>query len=275
MIKYYIPFGWLINTRINKFSILNLVTLFMNYMFPSIIFVLYSYGISMEILISYFLVFVSMYMVYECGYMYNDLITVRYESNPTKRIKDIDLVTRHLEILVTTRLIFSGVTLWLFCEYYFGYERIVYIILGVVGLLLSYSFHNFFRGKVNMLTFCSVVHFKFLIPLVPFFEMGELLCIYMMLLFTVIIEQTVCQLHRKKLFKLEFLNKENKDKIRFIYSVLILGINSLFYTLGYIDFQFIIFVGIWSIYRGLVYAAMNFKSVASLILKRRTMHDEK
>lgn len=220
MLAYYLPLGWFYKTRIKKFSVGNIMRIFMNYFFVVLAIVLIRFNLSTDSVISYIVSMVCMFSVYECGYIFNDVITVQYENKPTIRFRSYDELKgleKHIQNLITIRMVYFllGI-LWFknFSDYFFG-EILVIVILSVV-LLIFYSIHNYMRSNWNALSFFCIIHFKYILPLSFFMTFKDLLLIYPIVFFATIVDQSFLTFVSKSYIGLGSLVFD-RDKFRAIY----------------------------------------------------------
>lgn len=84
MFKYYIPLMYTYVTRYKT------VFRFLSFLFftclPSFYIVVVNNNISFQLIVNYIVAFIVMYSAYEVGYLFNDIVTIQFEQNPTLRI---------------------------------------------------------------------------------------------------------------------------------------------------------------------------------------------
>lgn len=165
-LRYYIPLRWTFATRyINIINIINIISFFLIDGFPSFYVVMVLSQANLETALHWGMAFFVLFCFYECGYIFNEVISVRYEENPTVRIPELyfSKIPRHLENLITVRLVLGVLGSWYLLEKYPANWQL-YIIL-VLGLFIVYSIHNFYRGKSNAITMPLEVTLKYMIPI--------------------------------------------------------------------------------------------------------------
>lgn len=142
--------------------------------FPSLYIVLVVGESSLETVCYWFVSFVVVFCFYECGYIFNEVVSVRYEENPTIRIPHpfFSDILKHLENLVTLRIVIGTIGSWfLLIRYPYNWEL---YILEVLLLLSVYTIHNFFRGRINAITMPLEVTLKYMIPITVFVSENKL-----------------------------------------------------------------------------------------------------
>lgn len=174
-LRYYIPLRWTFSTRYrNIINIINIISFFLIDAFPSLYIVLVVGESSLETVCYWFVSFVVVFCFYECGYIFNEVVSVRYEENPTIRIPHpfFSDILKHLENLVTLRIVIGTIGSWfLLIRYPYNWEL---YILEVLLLLSVYTIHNFFRGRINAITMPLEVTLKYMIPITVFVPENKL-----------------------------------------------------------------------------------------------------
>lgn len=174
-LRYYIPLRWTFSTRYrNIINIINIISFFLIDAFPSLYIVLVVGESSLETVCYWFVSFVVVFCFYECGYIFNEVVSVRYEENPTIRIPHpfFSDILKHLENLVTLRIVIGTIGSWfLLIRYPYNWEL---YILEVLLLLSVYTIHNFFRGRINAITMPLEVTLKYMIPITVFVSENKL-----------------------------------------------------------------------------------------------------
>lgn len=171
-LRYYIPLRWTFSTRYR--NIINIISFFLIDAFPSLYIVLVVGESSLETVCYWFVSFVVVFCFYECGYIFNEVVSVRYEENPTIRIPRpfFSDILKHLENLVTLRIVIGTIGSWfLLIRYPYNWEL---YILEVLLLLSVYTIHNFFRGRINAITMPLEVTLKYMIPITVFVPENKL-----------------------------------------------------------------------------------------------------
>lgn len=237
MLSYYIPLIYTFKTRYK--NVISIISFFIFTCLPSVYFVVLYNSLSFLLLLGYIVSFLSMYAIYECGYLFNDVLTVHYENNPTLRIdeKYLKIFPKHLENLLTLRFTLAAIgCVWL----YYNFANIHIYALCIFLLLIVYSFHNYARGYINIFTMCLLVSLKNIIPVLPFVELNRLLGIYIIVFFTIVFLRT-WEYASKKFFNIEILKIVNVDILRVKY-YLFLVFTSL--MLIYVKHISIIYLGL-------------------------------
>ena len=270
---YYMPLRWTIATRyINIINIINIISFLLIDAMPSAYVVLVISEWDLEKMPYWLLSFYTMFCFYECGYIFNEVISVRYEKKPTIRIPEpfFSEMPRHLENLLTIRLIVGTIGSWLLLNS-FPENKDIYILL-VMGLLVTYSVHNFFRGKINIFTMGIEVSLKYIIPISLFISCNELLTAFFIIFLSIVLVRLIEYISKKKYISWIRVT-QNVDVFRIKYYFFI----SIFvFSFSYYDLLSIDLCGlpiIFLFYRLLAYYAMHHvKSVSEIIDKGRRHH---
>ena len=220
MIIYCIPFCYMLKTRYK--TVFYKMGFCIIYLIP-ILLGLFFYEKNTTILI---LSIMGINLLYEIGYLDNDIITSHYEKSPTKRLPDPTLkwISRHILILTALRLalfIFIGI-------YIVGFSILrgkLYFINGAF-LILIYALHNTIRSKWNIVTFIFLLVSKYFSPLIigfkhPIDAVLIFICIFLVICIPRIFEYAS---------KISLIKKEYflyPEKIRLIYEGIVLSFSSL------------------------------------------------
>lgn len=163
MLYLYIPYAYFLKSRlITRFQ---RVSWFFVYFVPILIFWLtYDSSVSIGYLIASYVV---INMVYENGYIQNDSLTIKKESNPTIRIPlaDIDFVQENIRKVFFVRLI--NIFLLLFLVFCFS-EWYVFLLFLTFSFVLQVLFivYNTIRSRVNLFLILPLSYLRFYAPLV-------------------------------------------------------------------------------------------------------------
>lgn len=149
MKRFYLPYLYGISTRVktkvHKLSFIALIII------PNYISASFAMGEWVNC-IDFFLAFSALYMIYEIGYIYNDILTIRYEQKPTKWLKGEyqQWLEKNYEIVVATRVLIVAITVLVL--HIRGVQNIMFFIGALVLLKVFYAFHNYFRDWRNIIT---------------------------------------------------------------------------------------------------------------------------
>ncbi|WP_154405181.1 hypothetical protein [Anaerovibrio slackiae] len=267
---YYLPLRWTFATRYT--NPINIISFFLIDALPSLYLVFALSDFRLELAVNWFIAFVTMFCFYECGYIFNEIVSVRYEKNPTIRIPEpyFFLILRHLENLITVRVVLGVLGSW-FLMSMFPDNRGLYVFC-VLLLLVTYSVHNFYRGKINALTMAIEVTLKYMIPIVIFIPDDRLITSLSVVLLTIVLVRFIEYISKKEFFPRIRVTRD-VDSFRIKYYILICAISIV-----------LVGIGIWSpilcglpflflVYRLLSWYVMNHvKHVAGIIHEGRKHH---
>lgn len=175
MYKYYVPFYYLILSRL-KSNIDRVSWIIIFIIPPFIIGFSYSKIDFSEYIFIFILANLAFYSLYEIGYLENDIQTTKKEKNPTIRIKDEDynyLNTNYFKVISIKYIM----TLFLVTLLFFVIEDNLMVVAFIFILFVSRIFfylHNFFRNRVNILTFFILAVTKYIMILFLLMPFNEL-----------------------------------------------------------------------------------------------------
>lgn len=252
MLKYYIPMVYTFTTRYN--NIFAAISFLFFTCLPSLFFVILNNEITVGLLVNYCMVFYVMYAAYECGYLFNDIITVQFEEKPTIRIekKYFNNISRHLENMLTLRLIIIGIGL--FFIYYFD-KNAVYFLCTILLLFIVYSMHNFYRNRINICTMFFLVLLKNVIPLLPFINFTDVGKIILVLTISIVFPRTY-EFSTKERFNLH-IESFNVDLFRVKYYSIACVFMLFISQVGYISLNYTILPLFFLLYRVFIYILLN------------------
>ncbi|WP_157833267.1 hypothetical protein [Selenomonas ruminantium] len=225
-----------------------------------------------ENLLYWCLAFFTLFCFYECGYIFNEGVCVRFEKNPTIRIPEpfFSDILHHLENLITIRLVIGTVFSWILLNK-FPENTNLYIAL-VLLLLVVYSIHNFYRGIINIVTMPLEVLLKYLIPISVFVKIDEICQALIIVMLVVVVVRTVEYASKKKYVSWIRVTR-NVDVFRIKYYIVI---NIILGMLAYKDVVPVAACGLsllFLLYRiGSYIAIKRLQSVITVINNSRKMH---
>ena len=269
-LDYYIPLRWTFTTRYK--NIINIISFFIIDAFPSFYVVaMFSAG-EWEKLLYWCLAFFTLFCFYECGYIFNEGVCVRFEKNPTIRIPEpfFTEILHHLENLITIRLVTGAVGSWILLNK-FPENTNLYIAL-VLLLLMIYSIHNYYRGIINIITMPLEVILKYMIPISVFVKAEEIWQAVIIVMLVIVLVRTIEYASKKRYVSWIRVTK-NVDVFRIKYYVVI---NIVLGILAYKEIVPVTGCGlsmIFLLYRIASYMAMQrLQSISTVINNGRKMH---
>lgn len=116
------------------------------------------------------LAYVLINIIYENGYLQNDILTTRKEERPTKRISNEleEVICGKIKIIFFVRsIIMLSVCILL----YITTNKFDFLCLITASALLQiiFLFFNWYRGKLNIVLIAVMSYLRFYAPLFPFF----------------------------------------------------------------------------------------------------------
>lgn len=269
-LKYYIPLCWTFTTRYP--SLMNRISFFIIDAFPSLYLVLLINGFELRNAASWLVAFLVTFCLYECGYIFNEIVCVKYEKDPTIRIEKPywNDIPRHMENLLTIRVLLAIIgSWWLILQYPDHYTAYLLCIMGLLGI---YSIHNFYRGKINILTMAGDVSFKYLTPIVLFATLPELGLAYLDVFLSIILVRSLEYVSKKRYVK-GFDAIRDVDTFRIKYYIVINVLAAALWLIGLWDWWYCGLPMIFLCYRIATYLLIHRSSaVASKINSNRERH---
>lgn len=241
MTQLFIPGYYLFYSRLKRKSeVLSLL-----YVYPLFLFLILYLAFSFEF-ITYSLVFLAALLTwlsfYEIGYLQNDAITIKKETNPTLRIpqEQIRFIQGNFkQIVLWKTLIGVGGLLLLWFVNNSGLMRLsVVFFLGMIVLSrISFYLHNTIRSRWNIVTYLFLTSTKYLSLPFLFFQdsvLFQVVCVSIWILFPLL--RTLEHAAKVK-YSITWLQKGmgNLDQFRVIYYFLCLTIAASIYLWG--DYQ--------------------------------------
>ena len=256
MFKYYIPLIYTYKTRYN--SILRFLSFLFFTCLPSFYIVIINNEINIQLIISYIVTFIAMYSLYECGYLFNDIVTINFEKNPTLRIeqKYIKIIPKHLENMLTVRL--AIVVLGCFWLYQFTIN-IKEFCITLLLLFITYSLHNFYRDRTNIVTMFLLVFLKNFLLVIPFISADEFLEVALIIIITIVAIRTY-EFATKERFNLK-INIKNIDLFRIEYYIMATLIVGILETMDYLNNNYMLLMKLFLFYRIVVYILFKFRNL--------------
>ena len=157
---FFLPFNYLIISRLRTKH--SKTSWMLVYVIPQFLLFGSSEGFSIDSFIQFVLLFLSFYTLYECGYLFNDLITTKNEHSPNYRLpfNEIEKLREDFRSIILIKCIvatFLLVAYWSF----FSNELILHLLVWSTCFLCFYL-HNLIRSNWNILTYSFLCYFKFI-----------------------------------------------------------------------------------------------------------------
>lgn len=251
----FLPYAYGFNTRAK--TILHKISFLLYIIAPCFINIMFMKSFEVNFVL-FVLAFTGMYLVYEVGYIYNDIYTTQKEKNPTHWLKTEEMeyyAKDKFPLLISFRVVY--LTAVCLAMSMIGSNNITLYIVGLTFLYLSFSLHNYFRGPINIVTDGFLNLFKYLTPMVIFSEINTDILFYVYLFFEVPFARMIGYVIGKK-YALHRLANINVDIRRVIYYLILTFVAGILFVVDHIH--------IWFLY-GAVY--MLVYRVLCLILSRR------
>ncbi|MFW5968592.1 MAG: hypothetical protein ACOCV2_13795 [Persicimonas sp.] len=167
-LRYILPLSYVFGTRLNDARTIGAAA-FMEWA-PNLLLIWYFTDLPLwQVPLAFGLGWAAFAMVYELGYMMNDLYSVRFEDDPRRR-SDAQPGAVGAFAWVAVRLGLFGALAWWFEWYELTHWWALFGVLAVV-----YLAHNLLRSSApKVLTFIGLATVRFLAPMAPFLDADEL-----------------------------------------------------------------------------------------------------
>ena len=151
---FYIPFAYLYGVRLQ--SVPKMVSWLLLYILPT---AFYS-GLTT---LSYLLVLFATFSLYELGYIFNDTVAVRRETNPSLRLTEDQTAYffAHRWTILATRLFIAAACLGILSTVHHT-SYIVHLSLSLVIMLALFAIYNRWRNRYNVFLYVWLVFSRFI-----------------------------------------------------------------------------------------------------------------
>ncbi|AWS49984.1 hypothetical protein AM461_03775 [Providencia rettgeri] len=226
-IEFFIPFLYSFKTRFKRN--IKLISWCLIYIVP-LTFIAYIYSGSHGIIITCINI-TLVYTVYEIGYIFNDVYTIKKESQPTLRLSLLErqYCESNLFFILLIRIIIS--TILILFLYYLDFNYIYSLIVASL-ILLTYIIYNSIRNIGNLFLHFILVNLRYTAVVIPFLN-HSLEILIVVLLFPLI---NLIERASEKRFHLPFFQNcflANKSSGRYTYYFLLSLILLLSFGLQY------------------------------------------
>ena len=250
MFKFYIPFYYLIHTRLK--TNIDLLSWQIIFIIPQFIITYFYLNIRSDIFVLiFFITQLAFHTLYEIGYIENDNLTTKNEKKPTLRLNrgGAAFIKKNYSKVIYVKylmvLLFVGLLYWI--NTFVAYRLNIFSFISLLVLNRIFFFlHNNMRSRLNILTFFVLSITKFVFPLVLFIRFETLL--YPILLSAIIfpllrsIEISTLKRHNFKFFS-KIIGDIDRFRILFYLSTSLLFITLwLFSFLNIKNFSVSIFI---------------------------------
>lgn len=167
MYKFYLPTYYMFHTRLKKWS--DRGQWFLTDIVPVFVICWFIAGAALtlpQLTAIYLLAMLATYVIYEMGYVGNDVFTIRKENKPPARLSwdEVRFFEKHyISIIVSRILWFVAVCVGIYAlAAWWGLTLyLVPFLIAMVILRLIFLAHNSVRGRPTILTFFGLATFKY------------------------------------------------------------------------------------------------------------------
>lgn len=218
--KFFIPLYYSFLTRVKK------IETKISYIFIVLVPNFYLYFLMLKSknqnlnLLIFFISFLILNLIYEVGYIYNDVYTVQYEKDPTIRLnlEDNTKLKKLYPLMISFRFTIVGIGINIIK--YLDKDLNIFLFMGMLlGLYVVYSLHNYYRGIINIFTMFLLIIFKYLsIPLLFLKEKRDINLLLLFILTLPLARAILYLVHDRAKIKVNYKSKElvigiKKEKI--------------------------------------------------------------
>lgn len=196
-LKFLLPFSYFFRSRLQ--SLTDIIFHFYYEWLLAFLLLFYFSGFDVYSSIGNFLLaYLAFIAIYEIGYLGNDIYSVRYETHPRMRIKDLNPNNIQLTVWIVFRVIvFLSIThylaLWASYAWWAFYSAII----------LFFYLHNKLRQKeLKTFTFINLAFVRFMAPIFIFLNSDHLLLIIPSVFLCYVFYRTLTYMDSKKLLKM-------------------------------------------------------------------------
>ena len=256
MIKYIFPFTYGFATRAQTAA--NKLSFAAIFLLP-ILFICALSGMTADSFILRFaLGMISLYSIYEIGYLQNDVYTTKHEKNPTYRLdkcKRIE-IERHAPLFILVRIM-----IFLLCYALIliqSREHTTEFLFAFIMLISIFMVHNLIRSRLNILTYLVLVSLKYATLPVLFLPAEALPVAFGSLFFAFALPRSIEHAAKPK-YEVTLLRELHADTFRVVYY----GILSTFFVCLWLkEKQFMppAILSLWFFaYRSILFCALHLK----------------
>jgi hypothetical protein len=260
MFRYYIPLIYTYVTRCN--NIFRFISFLVYECLLSFFIATVNHTIDFWLIVNYAVTFIVMYSAYEIGYLFNDIVTIKFEQNPTIRIvkKYINIIPKHLENLLTIRLLIIVAGCYWLCQFTFNINVLV---ITLLLLMLVYSAHNYYRNRVNIATMFLLVLLKNFFLAIPFIAVEKFIEIVFVITITIAAVRTY-EFAAKSRFNLNIKIK-NIDSFRIQYYTVLSIVFATLAAYAVLDWSYFVLAFLFLVYRLGTYVVLKYINLRELM----------
>lgn len=191
-------------------------------------------------LLELFLGFISLFSVYEIGYIYNDVYSIEKEINGRQWMDNehFDNVKRKYPVYIASRVMYTCFSIFLL--YLLECKNVHWYVLFLGILYLSYTAHNYIRNFYNIVTFTLLNVLKYSTILILFTTGWKEFTMYSFFMFMeIVLERTIEYGVIKNYIYVKSITSD-LDKFRINYCLIILGISVCLCAFSRIYLSFLI-----------------------------------
>lgn len=216
----YMPVMWGIKTRHR--TIKNKISFLFIDVFPSLYFTVIYNGITILNIVTYFCSFLFMYLLYEIGYICNDVITINKEDKPTYRLAEDNQVwcKNNVWKLIAFRIVCAIMIVIYMCND--GLSEKYMFFLGTL-ILFFYYIHNNIRGNLNTFSIILLGGVKYMVPICIFYgNQYNNITIFFIIMLAIVIPHALDYSQNKKLWGMKVPSNRSLFRFSFMLSILII-----------------------------------------------------
>lgn len=219
------------------------------YLIPIFMFYIWNIArVSASSFIALVLAIILVNLIYENGYIQNDVWTTRRESKPTSRLSEVDsdFIYKHSFLIFSIRLLlFVALATALFMSVEFEY--FIQFVFGITLLQGIFYTYNLFRSRVNLYLILPLSYLRFYLPLFIIVSLNENFY-FLLSLFLLYPVPKFLEFCKQPRYGMHLISKivGNIDRFRVFYYLLLTVVSAvLFYFSNVPHFDFLLFISIF------------------------------
>ena len=222
---FYIPFAYYAVVRAGTLP--KMLSWLLIYVMPTFAYGEFAAnGVTISYCINYLLLLISVFCIYETGYIHNDTFAIRKETQPALRLYDENMehFFAHWKLIFGLRMLYAAIALGVFLWYnHFSTEAVitVFCVLLIIPVFLIY---NAWRNPYNAFFYPILVFSRYLPFLLPYRpEWHIVLLLFLSFPFCNMLERFSMPRHRFSVMRVFIPTEESKTLFRVVYYLVVMA----------------------------------------------------
>lgn len=264
MIKYLIPMYYTFHSRFKTIN--DKISWMIIYFIPVLLLTVINFDLTSYSSKSFFfIVIMTVYSVYELGYIENDVVTIKKEKKPTIRIKfsEIEFIEKNYRKIICLKLVVIKLLLISLALVNWCLDlnlNIYSFVLLLVLMKTAFYFHNSIRNNFNILTFFLLSVLKYITPVILFVGIQKNIYLFAFILFMFNIPRTLehsTKIKYNYVLLQKIIGNHDTFRVKYYFATLVF----ILIIRIFVNFNFLyLFIIVWFFtYRAFVLTFLNFK----------------